>query len=146
MLCFTMLASRLIRRLSPALLFRIGRGIQLLFFTAFAALVFGADEIPVLLFTPLLALAMGVNGLIGPAVSGLYLTRFKRLVGSASSLMGISVFLMGGLLGALSGFLHDGSLRPMVYTMIGGIVVGNLIVSAIPRPDGALEEDGAEGY
>ncbi len=146
MLGFTVLASRLIRRISPALLFRIGRGVQLLFFTAFAALVFGADEIPLSLFTPLLALSMGVNGLIGPAVSGLYLTRFKRLVGSASSLMGISVFLMGGLLGALSGFLHDGTLRPMLYTMIGGIVVGNLIVLAIPRPNGALEEDHADGY
>ena len=146
MLLFTVLASRLIRRLPPYLLFRLGRGIQLVFFIALATLVLVADEIPVLLFTPLLAISMGVNGLIGPAVSGLYLTQFKRLVGSASSLMGITMFLIGGVLGAFSGFLHDGTLKPMIYTMIAAIVVGNLILSGIPRPERAVDDDAAEGY
>ena len=146
MLLFTVLASRLIRRVSPYLLYRLGRGIQLVFFAGLATLVLVAEEIPVLLFTPLLAISMGVNGLIGPAVSGLYLTQFKRLVGSASSLMGITMFLMGGLLGAFSGFLHDGTLKPMVYTMIGSIVVGNLILLGIPRPDGNALDEVADGY
>ncbi len=146
MLFFTLLSARLIRRVAPFTLFRAGRAVQLLFFTALAALVLGSEEIPVLVFTPLLALSMGINGLIGPAVSGLYLTQFKRLVGSASSLMGITMFLMGGILGAISGVFHDGTLKPMIYTMIGSIVIGNLILLGIPRPKSVVGEEDTEGY
>ena len=146
MLLFTLLASRLIRRVAPYALYRVGRGVQLVFFAALAVLVLTQDDIPVFLFTPLLAISVGVNGLIGPAVSGLYLTRFKRLVGSASSLMGITMFFMGGVLGALSGFAHDGTMKPMIYTMIGAILVGNLILIGIPRPEGSIEDGVEEGY
>lgn len=146
MLFFTLLSARLIRRVAPFRLFRVGRAVQLLFFSALAALVLGSDEIPVLVFTPLLALSLGINGLIGPAVSGLYLTQFKRLVGSASSLMGITMFLMGGILGAISGVFHNGTLEPMIYTMIGSIIIGNLILLGIPRPKGVVGEEDAEGY
>ncbi len=146
MLFFTLLSSRLIRRVAPFTLFRAGRGVQLLFFMALAGLVLSVEEIPVLLFTPLLALCMGMNGLIGPAVSGLYLTQFKRLVGSASSLMGITMFLMGGILGAISGVFHDGTLEPMIYTMIGSIIIGNLILLGIPKPAGVLGEEDTHDY
>lgn len=146
MLFFTLLSSRLIRRVAPFTLFRAGRAVQLLFFALLATLVLGAEQIPVLVFTPLLALSIGINGLIGPAVSGLYLTQFKRLVGSASSLMGITMFLMGGILGAISGVFHDGTLKPMIYTMIGAIIVGNLILMGIPRPKGVIGEEDTQGY
>lgn len=146
MLFFTLLASRLIRRIAPFALFRTGRAIQLLLFTALASVVLSMQDVPVALFTPLLAISMGINGLIGPAVSGLYLTQFKRLVGSASSLMGITVFLMGGLLGAVSGVLHDGTLRPIIYTMLGAILIGNVVLLGIPKPSGAFVEEDTGDY
>lgn len=146
MLFFTLLASRLIRRIAPFALFRTGRAIQLLLFTALASVVLSMQDVPVALFTPLLAISMGINGLIGPAVSGLYLTQFKRLVGSASSLMGITVFLMGGLLGAVSGVLHDGTLRPIIYTMLGAILIGNVVLLGIPKPSGAFAEEDTGDY
>ncbi len=146
MLTLTLLSSRLVRRVAPFTLFRFGRGLQLVFFAALAILVLTVDEIPVLACTPLLAISIGLNGLIGPAVSGLYLTQFKRLVGSASSLMGITMFLMGGLLGAVSSFFHDGTLEPMILTMAGSIIIGNLILLGIPKPSNPPEEADARGY
>ncbi len=146
MLFFTLLASRLIRSVAPFTLFRVGRAIQFVCFAMLAVMVLMFDNIPVLLFTPLLALSLGINGLVGPAVSGLYLTQFKRLVGSASSLMGITMFFLGGVLGAVSGLFHDGTLRPMIYTMLAAIVIGNLILLGIPKPEGFVGEEDTGDY
>ena len=91
-------------------------------------------DAPLLLFTPLLAIAVGSSGVISPSVQGLYLAPFGILSGSATSLMNTSMFLFGSIMGLVSGLFFDGSLAPMVYTMLLGLFLGNLIAFTIPTP------------
>ena len=73
-------------------------------------------------FTALLAFVIGPSGMNNPSVQGLYLFHFDKS-GSATSLMSVSVFMFGSLLGLSSGLFYDGTLRPIVYTMLAGQVV-----------------------
>ncbi len=132
-----LITSRLIRRVPPFKLFRVGRRLQLAFVLALSALVvFG--EATLWLFTPLLALAVGCGGLVGPSISGLYLAPFERLSGSAMSLINAATFVFGGALGALSGLFYDGSLQPIVLTMAVASLLANLIAETIDEPKGFI--------
>jgi DHA1 family bicyclomycin/chloramphenicol resistance-like MFS transporter len=73
------------------------------------------------------AVIVGTFGLAGPAGSSLYMRHFDRLAGSASSLYTTTMFAMGSIFGAISGFFFDGTLRPMVTTMLAASVAANLI-------------------
>lgn len=132
MMLFTTVTTRLIQRYTPARLFLVARSIQLTALIVLALLVTFSDP-PVWLFTANLALVIGPTGMSNPSVSGLYLAHFNQLSGSAVSLMNVTVFLFGSVLGVASGLFYDGTLRPIVYTMLAGIVCANLIALTIPR-------------
>lgn len=135
MMAFTLVTSRLVRRVPPFRLFRFGRRLQLALVVALAAVVVYADA-SLWLFTTLLALSIGCAGMIGPSVSGLYLAPFGHLSGSANSLISTASFLFGSVLGVLSGLLYDGSLNPIVITMLAGVLLANAVASTIPEPKG----------
>ena len=135
MMVFTATTTRLIHKVPPFRLFRVGCAIQAGSLLTLALLV-SVFEPSVWWFTPLLALSIGPAGMINPSVSGLYLAYFDRLSGSASSLMSISMFMVGAVLGALSGLFYDGTLRPVVFTMLAAVIVANLIALTIRRPEG----------
>jgi MFS transporter, DHA1 family, multidrug resistance protein len=133
MMAFSLTTSRLVGRVAPFTLFRIGRSIQVLALSAVTLLVYLTDP-KTAFFTPLLALGIGTAGMIGPSVNALYLPMFDRLAGSASSLMATSSFVFGGLLGAGAAYLHDGTLRPVMTTMLAAVIVANLIALTIHAP------------
>ncbi|MEM7080014.1 MAG: hypothetical protein AAF513_15440 [Pseudomonadota bacterium] len=86
-------------------------------------------------FVALLAIGIGCGGVINPSVQGMYLRPFTTLAGSATSLMNMSVFAFGAAWGALSGFFYDGTLVPIVATMLVALTLSNLIGMTIPRPE-----------
>lgn len=133
MMIGNLITARLIHKISAFSLYRVARGVQ---FTAVVCMTFVVNftDAPLLLFTPLLAIAVGSSGVISPSVQGLYLANFGKLSGSATSLMNTSMFLFGSLMGLISGLFFDGSLAPMVYTMLLGLTLGNLIAFSIPAP------------
>ncbi len=133
MMAFSLTTSRLVGRIAPFTLFRVGRSIQILAISAVTLLVYLTDP-TTSVFTPMLALGIGTAGMIGPSVNALYLPMFDRLAGSASSLMATSSFVFGGLLGALAAYLHDGTLRPVMTTMLAAVVIANLIALTIAPP------------
>jgi len=136
MMVFSLTTSRLVGRIAPFTLFRVGRSIQVLAITAVTLLVYLTNP-TTSVFTPLLALGIGTAGMIGPSVNALFLPMFDRLAGSASSLMATSSFVFGGLLGALAAWLHDGTLRPVMTIMLAAVVIANLIALTITAPEQA---------
>jgi DHA1 family bicyclomycin/chloramphenicol resistance-like MFS transporter len=57
---------------------------------------------------------------------------FSQLAGSASSVYSTMMFSFGGILGALTGLLADGTLLPIVLVMAGATTVANLIGLTLP--------------
>ena len=134
MIC-TFATTRLLSRFTPYSLIRCGCRLQLVTILILALATVSMD-VPLWLFTLLVALTIGMSGLINPSASALYMAHFDRQAGSASSLATVSMFLLGGLLGAASGLFYDGSLRPIVFTMATSVVVANVIARSIPLSEG----------
>lgn len=134
MMVFSMTTARIVGNVLPFTLFRTGRMIQLTALAVLTGCVFWFEQAETFWFTPLLSLSIGTAGMIGPSVNALYLSLFDRLAGSASSLMATASFVFGGLLGVLTSAMHDGSLRPVMATMLGAVVLANLIAATIPAP------------
>jgi MFS transporter, DHA1 family, multidrug resistance protein len=132
MMIGNLVTSRLVATIAPYTLYVWGRGVQFIAIILLTCLVLVTDP-PKALFVPLLAVVIGCNGVIAPAVQGLYLAPFRELSGSATSLLNTSIFMVGGLLGAASGMLFDDTLRPIVLTMLLALVLGNLLALTIPR-------------
>ena len=133
MMIFTLVTVRLVRWLQPYRLFRAGVVLQLVAATGLllACTLVTPQEA---LVTPLLALTIGAAGLINSTLSGLHLSNFRRLAGSAGALMSMSTFTFGAVLGVLTSVLHDGTLIPVVGVMFCSVLVANLIAITIPAP------------
>lgn len=126
------ITSRLVGRVEPFVLYVWARGVQFCLAIALVLTVLLTVP-PAWLFALLMALVVGSNGVIAPSVQGLYLAPFKTLSGSATSLMNTSVFAFGGIMGAAAGLMYDGTLRPIVLTLLLSLVLGNLVALTIPR-------------
>jgi DHA1 family bicyclomycin/chloramphenicol resistance-like MFS transporter len=81
---------------------------------------------------PFVVLGMSMLGLVGPAGSSRYMSFFRELAGSASSVYTTMMFSFGAILGALTGVFYDGTLGPMVDIMLAASIIANLIVLSIP--------------
>jgi DHA1 family bicyclomycin/chloramphenicol resistance-like MFS transporter len=111
--------------------FRLGLAIQ---FFAVAGLVAVVSSGNASLWTivPFIVVMMSTLGLVGPAGSARYMSFFTQLAGSASSVYTTLMFSLGGLLGALTGVLYDGSLVPIVAVMAAATVLSNSIGLTLP--------------
>jgi len=143
MMVFTLTTSRLIHRVAPYRLWRSGRLLQFSAIVLLAVCV-SLFEVPLWAFTALLGLAIGAGGMINPSVTGLYLAHFDRLSGSAVSLMNVTVFLSGSVLGIVTSMFFDGTLKPIIYTMAAAVAVANLVALSIPAPGHVDGAGGAE--
>ncbi|MBH81504.1 MAG: hypothetical protein CMQ49_13440 [Gammaproteobacteria bacterium] len=135
MMVFSAATTRLIHRVAPHRLFRFGCTLQAVAMGLLLVLSVTLD-MAIWWFTPLLALCIGAAGMINPSVSGLFLAHFDRLSGSASSLMSLTVFMLGATMGVVSGLFFDGTLVPVVLTMGAAVLTANLVAFSIPRPAG----------
>lgn len=118
--------------------FRRGLLVQL---SAVAALVLvvalGVDSLWSVV--PPLVLIVATMGVVGPAGSARYMSYFHKLAGSASSTYTTMMFSGGAALGALTGLLFNGTLLPIVLTMIGASLAANLLARSIPLEHATLE-------
>jgi VIT1/CCC1 family predicted Fe2+/Mn2+ transporter len=62
------------------------------------------------------------------------MSHFSKLAGSASSFYTTLMFAMGAIFGSISGYFFDGSLRPMVVTMLVAALAANLMYFGIKKP------------
>ena len=75
----------------------------------------------------------GRGGLVGPAGSSRYMSFFRELAGSASSVYTTMMFFLGGTFGWLSGVLNDGTLLPIAAMMLMASLTANAISWGLPR-------------
>lgn len=116
---------------NAAFYFRLGLSVQFVAVAALTAVVLTGRE-SLWTTVPFIVLMMSSLGLVGPAGSARYMGFFTQLAGSASSVYTTMMFSFGGLLGALTGVLYDGSLVPIVAVMGVSTVVSNLIALTLP--------------
>lgn len=128
-------SSRILRRLKLwqiAGYYRMGQRLQLtiLAFLTLANLMY---ELPLWVFVAGLAPALACVGINAPSGSGVYLSGFKQLSGSATALLTTGNFLFGGLLGALSAHFNQGNLNSVLFAILGASLLANLLLMSIPR-------------
>lgn len=116
---------RLLRRRSPQQNLRLGLAIQLAAATALALLVATGLE-SLWLVVPLIMLFAGTIGLIAPNAISSLLDHFHHMSATAAALQGSIQFSCGALAGVLVGAFQIDSAWPMVATMLGASLVGNL--------------------
>lgn len=122
------------RRLTPdnaAFFFRCGLSVQIVAVAALAGVVLAGKQ-SLVTVVPLIVLMMSTLGLVGPAGSARYMGFFQKLAGSASSVYTTLMFLLGGVLGALTGVLYDGTLLPVAGVMLGASATASAIGLTLP--------------
>jgi MFS transporter, DHA1 family, multidrug resistance protein len=108
------------------LFFRIGLTVQLVAVAALLLVVLLGPH-SIWLVVAAVAVMVASFGVTGPAGSSQYLRHFDKLAGSASSLYTTMMFVLGALFGAASGRFFDGTLVPMVVTMLTASIAANLV-------------------
>jgi DHA1 family bicyclomycin/chloramphenicol resistance-like MFS transporter len=74
-------------------------------------------KLNIVFFVPALMVAVGSMGMISPNTQACYLHYFGNNSGTAAALMGAIQLTIAGCMSALSTFIADGSLHPLVLTM-----------------------------
>jgi DHA1 family bicyclomycin/chloramphenicol resistance-like MFS transporter len=124
---------RKLRSDNAAVFFRRGLVLQICAVGALLAVVLsGAATLWTVV--PLIVLMMSTLGLVGPAGSARYMGFFQNLAGSASSVYTTMMFAFGGMLGALTGFLYDGSLLPVAAVMAVASGIANAFGLTLGKP------------
>jgi DHA1 family bicyclomycin/chloramphenicol resistance-like MFS transporter len=111
--------------------FRYGLGIQICAVTGLLVVTLTRSA-SLATTVPLLVVTVATLGLVGPAGSARYMSFFKELAGSASSVYMTMVFFLGGTLGALTGVFYDGTLLPIVAMMFAASCTANVIGWTLP--------------
>lgn len=110
--------------------FRLGLGVQLVAVGCLMLFVLAAPRSIWLVVGPV-AVMTACFGLMGPAGSAQYMSHFDRLAGSASSLYTTLMFSLGAIFGLVSGYFFDGTLKPMVTTMLCSSLAANAVATAL---------------
>jgi len=90
---------------------------------------------------PLFVLTTGV-GLLMPNASALAMSRHPEAAGSASAVLGVLTFLVGGLMAPLVGAGGSASLLPMVTVMGASAVLAVVVFAVLTRGDEGITRDG----
>jgi DHA1 family bicyclomycin/chloramphenicol resistance-like MFS transporter len=115
--------------------FRRGLAVQITAVAALLAIVIGGVA-SLWTVVPAVVVMMSTLGLVGPAGSARYMGYFQRLAGSASSVYTTMMFALGGILGAVTGILYDGTLLPVVVVMAASSLLANAIGWRLPLKAG----------
>jgi DHA1 family bicyclomycin/chloramphenicol resistance-like MFS transporter len=112
--------------------FRVGLTIQVIAVAGLSTVV-ATGHAALTTVVPCIVLAVATLGLIAPAGSSRYMSFFRELAGSASSVYTTMMFLLGGTFGWLSGVLNDGTLLPIAAMMLAASLTANAISWGLPR-------------
>ncbi|MBB3189292.1 Bcr/CflA family multidrug efflux MFS transporter [Halomonas cerina] len=116
---------RLLGRRSPQQNLRLGLGIQLAAAGGLVVMVATGLE-SLWTVVPLIMLFAGTIGLVAPNAISSLLDHFHHMSATAAALQGTIQFSCGALAGVLVGAFEVDSAWPMVLTMLGAALVGNL--------------------
>jgi len=122
----------LLRKRTPQQNLRFGLAVQL--FAALALVVttaLGLASLPVVVV--LVMLFTGMIGLITPNAISSLLDHFGHISATATALLGGIQFSCGALAGVLVGLFQVEHLWPMVLTMLGAALLGNIGVRKLTR-------------
>ncbi|MBB5805133.1 DHA1 family bicyclomycin/chloramphenicol resistance-like MFS transporter [Saccharothrix ecbatanensis] len=89
---------------------------------------------------PLFLLTMSV-GLLMPNASTLAMSRHPEAAGSASAVLGVTTFLVGGLMAPLVGAGGSASVLPMVTVMASATVLAVILFATLTRGDVGITRD-----
>lgn len=112
--------------------FRFGQRLQLVIVSLMALAIIFTD-ISLWIFVPLVICSLSCLGINGSAGSGLFIAPFKAHSGSASALLTTLTFLLGAVLGGLSGLFNQGNLISFVSMLLFATLAGNLLMMTIPK-------------
>lgn len=131
MMLTNFVSMKLIRTHNPQSLYKGANLMQLLIISLLVCVVFLKLDS---LFTvvPLIVMGISMGGIIYPCGSTMYMSNFRELSGSASSIATTGMFILGAGFGALSGVFFDGSLKAMAGTMLAATLLANLVAWSIP--------------
>lgn len=122
---------KLMSRIEPKRIMRIGIVLQLIFVTLFA-LVAHSDDPALHTVAPLLMITLGLPGLINPNGMAIYMGFFPRQGGSASAANTTIMLILGGLAGGITSLFHDGSLQPVALIMWCSVVLALVVFLRLP--------------
>lgn len=111
--------------------FRFGQRLQLCLTAVLLVVIFFDPALWV--FMACIASVLACMGINGPAGAGLYLSAFKKLSGSASSLLTVGNFALGSLFGLLSGVFHTGTLVPFAVVIFCVSLAANVFLTLVSR-------------
>ena len=131
------LSMRLIRKHDPQRIFKLANAAQLLLMLLLLLVVVTRMD-SLITVVPLLVCGVSMGGLIHPCGSTMYMSNFRELSGSATSIVTTGMFLFGAGFGMISGLFYDGTLTSMVGTMLSATLLANLV--AWTTPDISLEQ------
>ncbi len=111
LMAFNRLNALLLKHYEPDEILRWGLNLLLAVTLALlAAATLSGSEV---LVFPLLLIALGSLSFISTNGTACFMAYFGEEAGAANAVLGTGRFVAGGLLGAVVGFIHDGSLLPM---------------------------------
>jgi DHA1 family bicyclomycin/chloramphenicol resistance-like MFS transporter len=129
-----MICMRLLKTHNPLLIYKYSHGAQLFSLIVLSVLVLKGN-ISLTVFYVLLIMVLSMGGITNPSGNTMYMSYFKRHSGSAASLVSTLMFTLGAALGALSGVFFDGTLNPVIITMLAASIMANIIVFSIPHAE-----------
>jgi DHA1 family bicyclomycin/chloramphenicol resistance-like MFS transporter len=119
----------LVGRLGPRRLLVAGLSVQLVGSALLVVAALTGAGLPVVL--PTLCLVVAATGCIMPNATALAMAGAAHSAGTASALLGVAQFAIGGLTAPLAGLGEGGSLLPMVLVMVSASAVGWLAATAV---------------
>ena len=117
MMLFNRINVQLLNRWIPEKNLRMGISIQLVANCLLVISVFFNPPLPVVVI--LVMLAIGSQSMIWPNASACSLSYFPENSGSATAVIGALRFLMGAVMGSIVSLLHNETLYPVAFMMLG---------------------------
>jgi DHA1 family bicyclomycin/chloramphenicol resistance-like MFS transporter len=81
-----------------------------------------------------LYLTLGSFGFVGPNTQAAALNVDPTRTGAASSLVGATAFATGALISSLSGYLNDGTVRPLATMELVLILLSSAALYGVAKP------------
>jgi MFS transporter, DHA1 family, multidrug resistance protein len=117
--------ARLVRSVSLELLTRAGISMAVIGSVGVLLVGIAGTGVGMWLFIVALLVAVSPNGVVTPNLSAMAMQRYRTNVGAAAALMGVSTFLLGGLVAPLVGVAGEETAVPL------GIVMATCAVAAL---------------
>ncbi|UJF17042.1 multidrug effflux MFS transporter [Vibrio sp. SS-MA-C1-2] len=105
----------------------LSKGVKLLLVNVLLMIVFIYFNASIYLISATIILTVGSLGMISPNLNAIFISYYSKNTGSASALMGAFQALTGALIGALSTLLNNGTLWPMVISLLLVSITANII-------------------